>query len=150
MNILSNLHPSLKLAASQAPSTKEEIKALLEFSPIRVPSEYLQLIQQGSALEIGVNLGSKGYWFIRIYGASRAIEMNEIYEVQKEVKNVLAIGDNEGGDMLVVAPQASPPGIYLNPMACLSDMDQATFIASNLTELLVHGKNLRSVFLTEM
>lgn len=149
MNILSNLYPNLKLAASRPPSTKEEIKALLEFSPIPVPQEYLQLIQQGSEMEIGVDLGCRGYWFIRIYGATTAIEMNKAYKVQK-VKNVLAIGDNEGGEMLVLAPQADPPGIYLNPMSCLSDMDEATFIASNLTELLVDGKNLRHVFLTEM
>lgn len=150
MNILSNLYPSLKLAASQPPSTKEEVNALLEFSPIPVPSEYLQIIQHGSNLEIGVDLGSRGYWFIRIYGAAVVIEMNKAYEVQKELKHVLAIGDNEGGEMLVLAPQADPPGIYLNSMSCLSDMDEATFIASNLTELLVDGKNLRHVFLTEM
>jgi hypothetical protein len=146
MNILSNLHSALKLAASDPPSTKDEIKDLLEFSPIPVPEEYLQLIQQGSEMEIGVDLGSRGYWFIRIYGASGAIEMNKIYEVQKDLTHVLAIGDNEGGDMLIVAPHASPPGIYRNPMACLSDMDSATFIASNLTELLVEGRNLSLVF----
>jgi len=150
MNILSNLHPTLKLAASEAPSTKEEIKAFLEFSPIPVPTEYLQLIQHGSDLEIGVDLGSSGYWFIRIYGAADGIEMNKMYEVQKELKHVLAIGDNEGGHMLVLAPHANPPGIYRNPMSCLSDMNEATFIASNLTELLVGGKNLSRVFLTEM
>ena len=146
MNILSNLYPSLKLAASEVPSTKEEIKALLGFSPIPVPPEYLQLIQQASELEIGVDLGSRGYWFIRIYGAEGVIEMNKAYKVQKNLKQVLAIGDNEGGEMLVLAPHASPPGIYLNPMSCLSDMDEATFIASNLTELLVQGKNLELLF----
>lgn len=146
MNILSNLYPSLKLVASQAPSTKDEIKALVEFSPIPIPPEYLQLIQQGSEMEIGVDLGSDGYWFIRIYGAAGVIEMNEAYEVRKKLKTVLAIGDNEGGDMLLLAPHASPPGIYLNPMSCLRDMNESTFIASNLTDLLVNGKNLRLVF----
>lgn len=146
MNILSNLHSALKIAASQRPSTKEEIQGLLEFSPISVPPEYLEIIEQGSELEISVNLGSRGYGFIRIYGAAGVIEMNKIYNVQKNLKHVLAIGDNEGGDMLVLAPHASPSGVYLNPMSCLSDMEDATFIASNLTELLVDGRNLDRVF----
>ena len=148
MNILSNLYPSLKLAASQAPSTKEEIKALLEFSPIHVPPEYLQLIQEGSELEIGVDLQGEGYWFIRIYGAANAKEMNQAYRVQEDLRQSLAIGDNEGGHMLVLVPTATPPGIYRIPMSCLSDLDDATFIATDLTELLVNGKNLRRVFLS--
>ena len=148
MNILSHLFPCLKLVSYQAPSTKEEINALVEFSPIEVPSEYLQLIQEGSELEIGVDLQGEGYWFIRIYGASNAKEMNQTYRVQEDLRQSLAIGDNEGGHMLVLVPTATPPGIYRIPMSCLSDLDDATFIANDLTELLVKGKNLRRVFLS--
>ncbi len=147
MSLLSNLHPKLKLATSRPRSSEEEIRALLEFSPIPVPEEYLSLVREGSELEIGVDLGDEGYWFIRIYGAATAIRMNEAYHVQRGLPQALAIGDNEGGEMLLQMPSANPPGIYHIPMSCLSDMEESTYIAANLKELLTQGKNLDLVFL---
>jgi len=146
MSIISHFSSRLKLAASLPPSSNEEIEALLHFSPIDVPTDYLDLIKQGSQMEIGADLGDEGYWFIRIYGAARAIEMNKAYKVQQHLKQALAIGDNEGGDMLLLTSDAKPPGIYRIPMSCISDMDDATYIADNLTELLVQGKNLELLF----
>lgn len=147
MSALSNLHSKLKVEAFQPRSSEDEIQALLDFSPISVPDDYLSLIREGSELEIGVDLADEGYWFIRIYGAATALEMNQAYRVQKGLPNALALGDNEGGEMLVHIPSASPPGIYHIPMSCLSDMDEATHIAADLTELLVHAKNVDLVFL---
>lgn len=136
----------MKLAASQEPSSEDDIKALVDFSPIPVPRDYLDLVKKGSELEIGVDLREEGYWFIRIYGAAGAIEMNTAYAVQKHLRHALALGDNEGGDMLVLVEDANPPGIYRIPMSCLSDMDEATYIANSLTELLSHGKNVELLF----
>lgn len=147
MSLLSRLHPKLKLAASSHPSSENEIQTLLDFSPIAVPEDYLALIRHGSELEIGVDLGAEGYWFIRIYGAATAIRMNEAYHVQRGLPQALAIGDNEGGEMLLQMPSANPPGIYHIPMSCLSDMEESTYIAASLEELLTQGKNLDLVFL---
>lgn len=136
----------MKIAASDSASTDEEIEELRQFSPIEIPPDFLDLIKHASEIEIGVDLGDDGYWFIRVYGAAGVVEMNKAYNVQKHLHQALAIGDNEGGDMLLLAPHASPPGVYRIPMSCLSDMDDATYIADNLTELLVKGKNLKLLF----
>lgn len=71
--------------------------------------------------------------------------MNEGYEVQNHIPESLAIGDNEGCGMVTLLPNASQPGLYLIGMSHI-DMAGATYLARNLTELLVEGKNLAFVF----
>lgn len=135
MNILSNIAPKIRLATRQDPSTEGDIRELQAFSPIPVPDDYLQLVSEGTELEFVCN-----ECCFRIWGAKGCIEMNEAYEIQQNIPNSLAIGDNEGGSAIVYLPQVENPGLYRISFGCL-DVEEAQFIAGSLSDLLMNGRN---------
>ena len=96
MKILNSFSSVYRIDASKSPSNEEEIQALQDFSTITIPTEYIEMIQLASDIEVNVS----DQMYIRIWGASGCIEMNEVYEVQKYLPNSLAIGDDEGGGAL--------------------------------------------------
>ncbi|MEI5907331.1 SMI1/KNR4 family protein [Bacillus spongiae] len=140
MNILNNISSVYRIDARQFPSKKEEIKALQELSTIDVPTEYIELIQLGSDIEINVS----NQMYIRIWGASGCIEMNEAYEVQRYLPNSLAIGDDEGGGALIYLHGKEGFGLYHNRFADL-DIEEAVRIAPSLTELLVNNVGVNTL-----
>ena len=120
--------------AGKSASKEEEIKSLCEFSIIDIPDDYLEIIRQASDIEFNVN----DQRYIRIWGASVCIEMNEAYDVQKHLPNSLAIGDDEGGGALIHLQGKDGLGIYYNRFADL-DIEEAVKIAPSLTELLINN-----------
>lgn len=54
MNRLDNISSVYRIDAKKSPS-KEEVKALQDFSAIDVPTEYIEIIQLASDIEIKVN-----------------------------------------------------------------------------------------------
>ncbi len=134
MNRLDNISCVYRIDAKKSHSNEEEIKALQDFSTIDVPTEYIEIIQLASDIEINVN----DQIYIRIWRASGCIEMNETYEVQKYLPNSLAIGDDEGGDALIYLQGKDGFGIYYNRFTDL-DIEEPVKIAPSLTELLVNN-----------
>lgn len=134
MNILHNISAMYTVDTKEPPSKEKEIKALQHFSVIDVPTEYIEMIQLASNVEINVN----DQMYIRIWGASDCIEMNEAYKVQNYLLHSLAIGDDEGGGALIYLQSKDGFGIYYNSFGNL-DMEDAVKIAPSLTELLVNN-----------
>ncbi|MBJ8105974.1 MULTISPECIES: SMI1/KNR4 family protein [Bacillus cereus group] len=140
MNRLDNISSVYRIDAKKSPSKEEEIKALQDFSTIDVPTEYIEIIQLASDIEINID----DQIYIRIWGASGCIEMNETYEVQKYLPNSLAIGDDEGGGALIYLQDKDGFGIYYNRFADL-DIEEAVKIAPSLTELLVNNVGVNTL-----
>lgn len=140
MNILDNISSVYTIDAEKFPSREEEIKALQDFSTIDVPTEYIEIIQLASDIEFNIS----GQMYIRIWGASGCIEMNEAYEVQKYLPNSLAIGDDEGGGVFIYLHGKDGFGIYYNRFADL-DIEEAVKIAPSLTELLVSNVGMNTL-----
>ena len=134
MNLLDHVSSVYKIDARKSPSKEEEIKALHEFSTIDIPSDYVEIIQLASDIEFNIS----DQMYIRIWGASVCIEMNEAYDVQKYLPNSLAIGDDEGGGALIYLQGKDGFGIYYNRFADL-DIKEAVKIAPSLTELLINN-----------
>lgn len=65
MTVIDNSTGDFRVDAQEAPSTDNEIKQLESFSPISIPTEFVELIRSGSEFEILV----KGDVYIRIWGA---------------------------------------------------------------------------------
>jgi len=120
--------------ARKPPSKTEEVKELKDFSTIVIPTEYIEIIQLASDIELNVS----DQMHLRIWGACGCVEMNEAYEVQKYLPNSLAIGDDEGGGVLIYLQGKDGFGIYYNRLADL-DIEEAVKIAPSLTELLVNN-----------
>ncbi|MBO2946263.1 SMI1/KNR4 family protein [Paenibacillus sp. F411] len=140
MNILDNISSMYTIDSRKSPSKEEEIKALLDFSTIDVPTEFIEINQLASDIEINVS----DQMYIRIWGASGCLEMNEAYEVQKYLPNSIAIGDDEGGGALIYLEGKDGFGIYYTRFADL-DIEEAVKITPSLTELLVNNVGLNTL-----
>jgi len=126
--------------AKKFPSKEEEIKALQDFSTIDVPTEFIEIIQLASDIEINVS----DQMYIRIWGASGCIEMNKAYEVQKYLPNSIGIADDEGGGALIYLQDKDGFGVYYTRFADL-DIEEAVKIAPSLTELLVNNVGVNTL-----
>ncbi|AGB83056.1 hypothetical protein D781_2813 [Serratia sp. FGI94] len=137
MNIdTSKLHKSFSLDATNPGSTEIEIKKMKDFfHDIVIPDEYLDFTSKHSDAEILV-LGDS---YIRIWGVSGCLEMNESYDFQKYIPHSLAIGDDEGGKALFYANGNNGFGLYIVGFGDL-DINDATFVSESLYKLLIDGK----------
>ncbi|CAH02162.1 uncharacterized protein KLLA0_B05269g [Kluyveromyces lactis] len=132
---ISKLHENFKLEVKNAGSSDEEINTIRTiFSGKEIPEEYLCFISQVSEAEILV----QGKSYIRIWGAEGCIEMNESYHIQKYIPNAIAIGDDEGGQVIFYATGDDGYGLYKVGFGNL-DIEDAVFISNSLYDLLMKG-----------
>lgn len=136
-NPLDRLSDSFRIKVSMPPSTQHEIEALRASSELSLPQDYVDLVSSMTEVEISVEDLS----YIRIWGAARAQEMNEAYELQVHIPRSLAVGDDEGGSALVLMTGNQGFGLYLVGLGEL-DVDDAQYIAPSLSEFLVKGVGL--------
>ncbi|RKZ11421.1 SMI1/KNR4 family protein [bacterium] len=134
MVVLSEFHSDFSIAASRPAATDDEVIQLRALSQINVPDEYVELITAATELEISV----RGESYIRIWGPTGAVEMNESYNIQSFIPLSLAVGDDEGGNALLYMTGKRGFGLYLAGFGDL-DVDDATFLATSLRNLLVNG-----------
>ena len=139
-NIINNIAHYFRVETYKYAATREDIDKLKGFSTIRVPEDYLNIVKAMTEVEIIVNKNS----YIRIWGPSRCVEMNEAYQVKKYIPNSLTIGDNEGGMALIIMNGAHGYGLYTVGFGDL-DADDARFIAPSLYEFLVYGKGIEFI-----
>lgn len=66
------------------------------------------------------------------------MEMNDAYNIQKYIPNSLAIGDDEGGKVILYISGQNGYGLYQVGFGDL-DINDAEFISPSLTELLIYG-----------
>lgn len=129
-------HADFKLEANNLGSSNEEIIDLKNhFNGIAIPNEYIYFISEVSDAEILV----QGELYIRIWGASGCIEMNDSYFIQKYIPDALAIGDDEGGQAIFYAKGNNGYGLYRVGFGNL-DIADAVFISDSLYSLLIEGK----------
>lgn len=130
--MLADISKRFRLDGQRPASSADEIATLRSASPVELPKDYVALIQEGTELEFAID--NRDY--IRIWGASGCIEMNQAYNIGTSIPFSLAIGDNEGGAALIHIDQVDRPGIYLVSLGCL-DFEEAKFIAPSLRAFLI-------------
>jgi hypothetical protein len=140
---IKDLNKRFRVDVVKAPSTDAEIAELIKFSPIPVPEFYLEMSRQGSDFEILVD----NEMYIRFWGAAGCLEMNSAYKIQKYFGQCLGIGDDEGGQAFILAPQIEgyPAGLYLSDFGCLNVQD-STYIAESLEDLLINGTGAERIY----
>lgn len=109
MTLLDKISSRFSVDAQEAPANEEEIKSLTEFSPINVPSDYLDIVSEATEVEINVS----GEKYIRIWSPAGCVEMNESYEIQDYIPDSLAVGDDEGGNALIYFEGKGGFGLYI-------------------------------------
>ena len=140
IDVLSHLNHIFQLVAVEKSSDEEAIASLIASSEIVVPDEYLNLILKNSEFEFAVS----NTQYIRIWGASGCIEMNEAYHIQKYIPQSLAIGDDEGGNALIYAAGQEGFGVYVVAFNDL-DIDEMKYVSDSLISLLVNGMGVETL-----
>lgn len=134
MSLLNRLSSNYRIDASKSASNNEEVKKLIEFSKIKIPEDFLEVIRE--LTEIEINVDEKKY--IRIWGADGCIEMNDAYNIQENIPDSLAIADDEGGNALIYTTGEKGFGLYVIAFNDL-DVDELQYVASSLSDLMINN-----------
>ncbi|MBC2582757.1 SMI1/KNR4 family protein [Clostridium sp. DJ247] len=134
MSIFYELSDNFSVDAKEEPPSEEQIKELEKFSSIEIPLDYLELVREATEVEIKV----KDEMYIRIWGPIDSIEMNEAHYIQEYIPNSLAIGDDEGGNVLLYVNGKKGFGLYMVGFGDL-DIEDAVLVAPSLRDLLVNN-----------
>ncbi|PGZ08171.1 1,3-beta-glucan synthase regulator [Bacillus cereus] len=134
MSILENLNAIFTLETQEPPATEETVQELKKFSSIDVPSDYIEINQCCTNAEMNVN----NEIYIRIWSPLDCIEMNKAHNIHKYIPNSLAIGDDEGGRVLLYTNGKKGFGLYTVDFGDL-DIEEAIKISPSLKSLLVDG-----------
>lgn len=139
MDILNNLNEQYEIVSSEPASSEEQIQQLIEFSEIKVPEEYINIIRQQT--ELSIRIRSCSYeCYIYIESAAECINLNESYEIQKWIPDSLAIGTDEGLHLLIYATGSKGFGIYA--VEYTFDMKNSIYLSDSLESLLIHADGI--------
>lgn len=137
MNIFGKMSSNFLIEAKEPPASHEDLRRLQDFSNITVPKEYVEMSKIATELEININ----NTMYIRIWSPTGCREMNEAHKIQKYIPNSLAIGDDEGGNVLIYLNGKCGFGLYMVGFGNL-DIEDAVLIAPSLSDLLVSNKGI--------
>ena len=85
-----------------------------------------------------IELSYKGT-YLRLYGPGGCEDMDDAYNISKHIPGAITVGDNGGGEAIVVVAKDSVPGIYRVCYGALSPEDLC-FVAASLESLLVEAR----------
>lgn len=131
--MLDFLPKTLRVLASQPGATTEQVTELKgRFSS--VPEEYLKLVEEATEIELQHENGQ----YVRIWGPSGCIEMDEGYKISKRINGAIPIGDDGGGKVIFYMKGKRGDGLYHVGYGDLAAED-AVFTAPSLTAFLQQG-----------
>lgn len=142
MNIFDDVNEKINIEIADVGSSESRIKEMIMSSPIEIPSEYVELIREKSEIEISINEKK----VLRIWGADGCVEMNEAYNIQKYLPYSWAIGDDEGGYVIIYAKDENDIGLYAVSFSDLDD-NEKIYIAPSLCDFLIKGVGI-DIFLS--
>jgi hypothetical protein len=128
--MLESLAKNLRLLASQPGATAEQVAELKGRFP-SVPDEFVKLVEEATEIELQHENGQ----YVRIWGPSGCIEMDEGYDISKRIAGAIPIGDDGGGRVIFYMSGKEGFGLYHVGYGDL-DAEDAIFTAPGLSALL--------------
>ena len=152
MDILKNLNHRLTIDSDPleiVPGGEEDIKAVIEESPIQLPEDYLNFLhtisgndKNGISFLVDHDVDPDSTLSISIWGASYSLEkLDELSEAIPEdefFEKAWMIGDDLGDFVYYYAEGKDGFGLYRDEAGILY-IEGAEKIADSLTDLLVNG-----------
>lgn len=152
MDILKNLNHRLTIDSDPleiVPGGEEDIKAVIEESPIQLPEDYLNFLhtisgndKNGISFLVDHDVDPDSTLSISIWGASYSLEkLDELSEAIPEDEffdNAWMIGDDVGDFVYYYAEGKEGFGLYRDEAGILC-IEKAEKIADSLTDFLVKG-----------
>jgi hypothetical protein len=133
-NVFVKIHPHFDVLSNPPGASGAEILSLRN-AFTWIPREYLTLIEVQTELE----LQHKNGQYVRIWGPSGCVEMDEGYRITTRIPGSFPFGDDGGGRVL---HYQGTNGIYLVGYGSLNSED-AVFVAPSLLALLVHEAGIK-------
>lgn len=99
----------LKIVESEIKASEGEIEKILKW--IDLPQCYIKLIKKVNGF-----IDKKG---IKIYSINEIKERNETFEVDKYLPGYVAIGDDSGGNLLIMSACSSAKKVYISDCGSL-------------------------------
>lgn len=129
---------SFKILASQSAASPDDISNLQSCFG-NIPHEYLALVCESTEIE----LQHVGGQYVRIWGPTGCIEMNEGYGIGRRLPGAIPIGDDGGGRVIFYGDGHFGPGLYHLGYGNL-DRDDAIWIAPSLRHFLIEAEGVES------
>lgn len=127
--MLDRLHPEIRVLA-QRPGAAVAAVSSLRVRYAHFPDALAELMQEAAELE----LSYRGR-YLRLYGPSGCIDMDEAYAISVRIPGAIGIGDNGGGEAIVFLPGE---GIHRVSYGAI-DPDEVQFVAGSFEEPLVEA-----------
>jgi hypothetical protein len=116
------------------PATDEQIQAAVtHFGTL--PKEFMELVREVTELEVQHRNGP----YLRIWGPSGCVEMDEGYQIRQRIPSAMPIGDDGGGKVLFYSHGSRGHGLYCVGYGDL-DINDATWVSATLGDLLENAK----------
>ena len=119
----------LKIADLKTGISEEEIEKALK--GIDLPQCYLKLIKK-----INGFIDERG---IKIYGADEIKERNQTFEVDKYLPGYVAIGDDSGGNLLIMKACSSAKKVYISDSGSLILDEREDLVTCDFEEWIENG-----------
>jgi len=125
---------NLKMARIYSPASNEEINSVESTIGINLPWKYqmILLTSNGFLTESG----------ILIYGIEDVVERNATWEVQKYAEGHIAIGDDSGGRVLLMAAQIEATQVLLVDSGDMNPK-RAIIITNDVVEWIAKGCEIK-------
>lgn len=127
--MLHQLHPDVRVISRQSMASPDDIESLrIEYPSL--PDDVAQLMSQATEVELDY-CGR----YLRIYGPSGCVEMDEAYNISEHIQGSVVLGDNGGGEAILFVPSRGLCRVGYGAI----DIDELTYISDSLTDLLINA-----------
>jgi len=131
--MLGRLHPEIRVLAQKPGASEADTRALAKLFP-GLPVGFLDLMREATELE----LSYRGV-YLRLCGPKGCIEMDEAYQISRQVPGAITVGDNGGSEAIVFMSLPPGPGLFRLGYGALA-IDELSCVAESLEAALVHAE----------
>ena len=131
--MLEELHPAVRILNNKPGAHSTEIAAMRRRYP-GLPRVFIELFAEATEIE----LSYRGK-YLRFYGPTGCAEMDDAYGISKLIPGAIPVGDNGGGESIIVIPQGSAAGLHRVGYGALTPED-LLFVAPTLESLLFEAR----------
>lgn len=120
----------IKNIKSNPPISNDEISVIENEFGVIFPNVYKQLLHYSNGF-----ISDEG---VVIYGSEDLIERNMTWEVKEYAKGYVAVGDNSGGTVYLMAQESEAKGLFAVDCGDMNP-DNATIVTSDFIEWISKG-----------
>jgi hypothetical protein len=119
------LHPEIRVLSRQRAATESQIAVLKERHP-ELPEALAELMREATEIE----LSYRGR-YMRLYGPTGCIEIDDAYGIARQIPSAIVVGDN-GGEALILIRER----LYRVGYGALAP-DELKYVADSIRQLLI-------------